>query len=102
MHAVPFVEDLKEQQARLIASYHETHDVNDFNSDQAHMIELYERAALPIQKGDMALTNIAFISLTVFACSLVASMRELGAPPSLEESLKKLVTPCLNALRSHM
>ena len=35
---------------------------------------LYERAALPIEKGGMALNNMAFISLTAFACSLAASM----------------------------
>ena len=62
----------------MIASYHGIHDVNDFNSDQAHMMVLYERAALPIEKGGMALSNVAFISLTAFACSLAASMRELA------------------------
>ena len=74
----PLVEDFKESQARLIASYHGVHDVNDFNADQAHMMALYERAALPIEKGGMALNNVAFISLTAFACSLAASMRELA------------------------
>ena len=62
----------------MIASYHGVHDVNDFNADQDHMMALYERAALPIEKGGMALNNVAFISLTAFACSLVASMRELA------------------------
>ena len=62
----------------MIASYHGVHDVNDFNADQAHMMALYERAALPIEKGGMALNNVAFISLTAFACSLAASMRELA------------------------
>ena len=42
------------------------------------MMALYERAALPIEKGGRALNNVAFISLTAFACSLVASMRELA------------------------
>ena len=65
-------------QARLIASYHGVNDVNDFNSDQAHMMALYERAALPTEKGGMALSNVAFVSLTAFACSLAASIRELA------------------------
>jgi len=62
----------------LIASYHGIHDVNDFNYDRAHLMTLYERAALRIEKGGMALSNVAFISLPVFACSLAASMRELA------------------------
>ena len=66
-HVAPFVQDFKESQARLIASYHRLHDVNDFNfnADQDHMMALYERAALPIEKGGMALNNVAFISLTI-------------------------------------
>ena len=44
----------------------------------SHMIGLYERVALPIEKGGMALNNTAFISLTAFACSLAASMKELA------------------------
>ena len=42
------------------------------------MMALYEKAALPIEKGAMALSNVAFISLIAFACSLAASMRELA------------------------
>ena len=34
MHAAPFVEDFKEQQARLIASYHGIHDVNGIHRTQ--------------------------------------------------------------------
>ena len=39
-HVAPFVQDFKESQARLIASYHRLHDVNDFNfnADQAKII----------------------------------------------------------------
>ena len=59
------MQDFNESQARLIASYHGVHDVNDFNFDQAHVMALYERAALPIEKGGMALNNVAFISLTI-------------------------------------
>ena len=44
----------------------------------SHMIGLYERVALPIEKGGMALNNTAFISLTAFACSIAASMKELA------------------------
>ena len=44
------------------------------------MLELHERAALPIEKGGMALNNVVFISLTAFVCSLAASMRELATP----------------------
>ena len=69
MHVAPFVEDFKQLQARLIASYHGVNDVNDFNSDQAHMMALYERAALPTEKEGMALSNVAFISLIAFANS---------------------------------
>ena len=44
-HVMPFVEDFKEQESRLVASYHGIYDINDFSCDQAHKIELHKRAA---------------------------------------------------------
>ena len=34
--------------------------------------------ALPIEKGGMALNNAVYVSLTAFACSIAASMKELA------------------------
>ena len=77
-HVAPFVEDFKEQQRKLIASYHGIHDGKDFNHDRRHFDDLYQRVALPIEKGGMALNNVVFVSLTAFACSIAASMKELA------------------------
>ena len=51
---------------KLLASYHEIHDDDDFNRSRGQIAELYERAALPIEKGGMGLTNISLVSLTAF------------------------------------
>ena len=51
---------------------------NDFNRNRRQIAELYERAALPIEKGGMALRNIGSVSLAAFACSLVASSKKFG------------------------
>ena len=40
---------------KLLASYHGIYDDDDFNSSRVQIAELYERAALPIDKGGMGL-----------------------------------------------
>jgi len=75
-HVAPFVDDFKEQQQKLIASYHEIHDGKEFNHDRRHFDDLYQRVALPIEKDGMALNNVVFVSLTAFACSIAASMKD--------------------------
>ena len=50
-HATPFVDSFKEEQMKLVASYHGIYDADDFNRNRAQVAELYERAALPIEKG---------------------------------------------------
>ena len=50
----PFVNDFKELQMKLLASYHGIYDDNDFNRSRDQIAELYERAALPIEKGGVA------------------------------------------------
>ena len=77
-HVAPFVQDFKEQQQKLIASYHGIHDGKDFNHDRRSFDDLYQRVALPIEKGGMALNNAVYVSLTAFACSIAASMKELA------------------------
>ena len=77
-HTAPFVNDFKEEQMKLLASYHGIYDDDDFNSSRVQIAELYERAALPIDKGGMGLRNISLISLTAFPCSLAASLKDLA------------------------
>ena len=40
---------------KLLASYHEIHDDDDFNRSRGQIAELYERAALPIERAAWAL-----------------------------------------------
>ena len=63
---------------KLVTSYHGIYDADDFNRNRAQIAELYERAALPIEKGGMALRNVALIALTSFTCSLAASLTDLA------------------------
>ena len=63
---------------KLLASYHGIYDDNDFNRSRDQIAELYERAALPIEKGGMGLRNISLISLTAFPCSLAVSLKDLA------------------------
>ena len=77
-HTTPFVNDFKELQMKLLASYHGIYDDNDFNRSRDQIAELYERAALPIEKGGMGLRNISLISLTAFPCSLAVSLKDLA------------------------
>ena len=58
-HTTPFVNDFKELQMKLLASYHGIYDDNDFNRSRDQIAELYERAALPIEQGGMGLRNIS-------------------------------------------
>ena len=58
------------QQMKLLAafySYHGAHDANDLNRNRRQIAELYEIAALLIDKGGMALSNVGLVSLTAFA-----------------------------------
>ena len=65
---------------KLLASYHGIYDDDDFNRSRGQIAKLYERerAALPIEKGGMGLTNISLVSLTAFPCSFAASLRDLA------------------------
>ena len=78
VHTMPFVNDFKEVQMKLLASYHGIYDDDDFNRSRGQIAKLYERAALPIEKGGMGLTNISLVSLTAFPCSFAASLRDLA------------------------
>jgi len=55
---------------RLVASYHGLYDKSDVMRCRFQMCEIYEIAALPIDKGGMALRNVGIIFLTAFACSM--------------------------------
>ena len=72
------MDDFKEQQMKYLVSYHGIHNVDDFNRNRRKIAELYERAALPIDKDNMALSNVGLISSTAFACSLAMSLKDLA------------------------
>ena len=74
----PLVEGFKEQRQKSIASYHGTRDGKELNHDRRRFDDLRQRVALPIEKGGVALSDVAFASLTAFACSIAASMKELA------------------------
>ena len=77
-HTTPFVNEFKDLQMKLLASYHGIYDHEDFNRSRDHIAELYERTALPIEKGGMGLRNISLISLTAFPCSLAVCLKDLA------------------------
>ena len=60
---------------RLVASYHGVSDKTEVDSNWQEVYEWYERSTLPIEKGGMAIRNMAVVALTAFACSLTASWR---------------------------
>ena len=63
---------------KLLASYHGVYDDDDFSRSRDQIAELYERAALPIEKGGMGLRSISLVSLTAFPCSLAVSLKDLA------------------------
>ena len=63
---------------KLLASYHGLYDESDLTRAWPSFREVYERAALPINKGGMELRSVKLVFLTAFACSLVASLKHLA------------------------
>jgi len=78
VHANCFVKNFREQQMMLVASYHGVYDENELNHKWPSIHEWYERVALPIEKGGMALRNVGAIALTAFACSIAASLKHMA------------------------
>ena len=77
-HGNRFVDGFREQQMRLVASYHGVLDKSEVQSNWADVYEWYERATLPIEKGGMAIRNMGVVALTAFACSLTASLKHMA------------------------
>ena len=63
---------------RLVASYHGISDKTEVDSNWQEVYEWYERSTLPIEKGGMAIRNMAVVALTAFACSLTASLKHMA------------------------
>merc|ERR1711871_1368616 len=63
---------------RLVASYHGVSDKYEVDANWPDVYEWYERATLPIEKGGMAIRNMAVVALTAFVCSLTASLKHMA------------------------
>ena len=75
---MPFVDDFKEDQMKLVASYHGIYNDDDFNRSRGQIVDPYKRAASPIEKGGVGLRNVSLIFLTAFPRSLAASLKDLA------------------------
>ena len=78
VHAKDFIDDFQSLQVKLLASYHGLHDESDLTRAWPSFREVYDRAALPINKGGMELRSVKLVFLTAFACSLAASLKHLA------------------------
>ena len=78
VHAKDFIDDFQSLQVKLLASYHGLHDDSDLTRAWPSFREVYDRAALPINKGGMELRSVKLVFPTAFACSLVASLKHLA------------------------
>lgn len=77
-HAIGFVKDSQTKQIKLVASYYGIDDEEEFNRKWPFIHEWYERAALPIKKGSMALKNVGAVAFTAFVCSIASSLKHLA------------------------
>ena len=81
---------------KLLASYHGLYDESDLMRAWPRFREAYERAALPINKGEMELRSVKLAFLTAFTCSLVASLKRLAKVQlSLKEATPDLTVTSL-------
>ena len=78
-HGNRFVDNFREQQMRLVASYHGIFERVEVESRWPTVHEWYEKATLPIEKGVMAIRNMGMVALTAFACSSAASLKRMAA-----------------------
>jgi hypothetical protein len=78
-HGNRLVDGFREQQMRLVASYHGVSEKIEVENNWPVVYEWYERATLPIEKGGMAIRNMGVVALTAFACSLAASLKHMAS-----------------------
>ena len=64
---------------RLAASYHGVSEKVEIENNWPTVYEWYEKAALSIEKGGMAIRNMGVVALTAFACSLAASLKHMAS-----------------------
>ena len=77
-HTIGFVDHFKSIQLKLIASYHGIYDQRDLDFRREKLLQVYKRAALPIDVGGMSLRNIDNVNLVAYPCSFVASIKEIA------------------------
>ena len=75
-HTIGFIDHFKSIQLKLIASYHGVYDQRDLDFRREKLLQVYKRAALPIDVGGMSLRNIDNVNLVAYPCSFVASIKE--------------------------
>ncbi len=61
-HGNRFVDGFREQQMRLVASYHGISEKAEVENNWPTVYEWYEKAALPIEKGGMAIRNMGVVA----------------------------------------
>ena len=77
-HTIGFVDHFKSIQLKFIASYHGVYDQRDLDFRREKLLQVYKRAALPIDVGGMSLRNIDNVNLVAYPCSFVASIKEIA------------------------
>ena len=77
-HANRLVDSFREQQMRLVASYHGVCDKAVVESRWPIIHEWCERATSPTENGGMAMRSMGVVALATFACSLAASLKRVA------------------------
>ena len=73
IHAKDFIDDFQSLQVKLLASYHGLHDESDLMRAWSQFREVYERAALPINKGGMGLRTVIVDDILCQKCESLNS-----------------------------
>ena len=67
-----FLDEFKQTQTRLIASYHGIYDQDTVNNQPELFMDLYKRVSFPVAQGGLALRSMDSVFITAFMCSMAA------------------------------
>ena len=73
-----FLDEFKQTQTRLIASYHGIYDQDTVNNQPELFMDLYKRVSFPVAQGGLALRSMDSVFITAFICSMAASFKFLA------------------------